>query len=89
MEFLTGDWAESLVIPDIVVADRQLLTELNVGVNDRFVIQPTENNSLLVVTVIHQHPHPLANAKLFVLDFYLDVVALRVFSHCHNLSMKP
>src|SRR5580704_13497775 len=76
------------MVADLVVADCKLLAELQVSIGDRFVIQLAEDEPLFFIARFHEHPHPLASAKLLVFNLDLHVVALREFSHCHNLSMK-
>ncbi len=64
------------MIADLVVADRQLLSESHVCIHNGFIIQFAEHKPLFVVAVVHQHPHPFAGAELVVAHLNLDVITL-------------
>jgi hypothetical protein len=69
------------MVADLVVAHGEPLAEFHVRVGNRFIVQVPENQSLLIVAGFHEHPHPLACTKLFVLDLDLNVVAFCILSH--------
>jgi hypothetical protein len=61
-----------------------LLTQFDVGIRDRLVIQLAENKLFLVIALFYEHPHPLAQAKLLVCDFDFNVITFFVFTHLKN-----
>jgi hypothetical protein len=82
MLLLLESISEPPVFSDLVVAHGQLLPELHVRGCYWFVVKVPEHQLSLVVAIVHEHPHPLANTKLLVLGLYFDVVAFSILAHC-------
>ena len=72
--------------PDILVTHGEFHAEPHVRVNDRVIVQLTENQPPLIVGVIHQNPQPFTLPANFVSDLRLDEISLSVYSHRSSRS---
>src|SRR5581483_8928030 len=66
-----------LVIADLGVVDREFRSQrdLPLIVVQRLVVQDAEYESLLVIAARNTDPHPLADARGFVREFYFHKIA--------------
>ena len=64
-----------------VEADCQLLAQLELRSDNGLTIESSEDDFVLIITVVHLHPHPLRLARVFILKFNFYVIASSVDSH--------
>lgn len=62
------------MISNLIVTNGELLAHPKLEADDRLTVEPSEDNLLFFITVIHLHPHPLGLPGVAILKFNLDVI---------------
>jgi hypothetical protein len=78
-ELMKATFGGFLMLADLAIGDGKLFPELKVfRVDDRFVVESSEDQLALIVTVVDAHPHPFIGKTLNLaveFDFY-EIAAL-------------
>ncbi|SRR6266436_579354 len=77
---------EAAVVSDFVVADSQLLSNLEAYMEDWLAVQPTEDDPVLVIAGLNLNPHPFTLAGRIVREFDFYMIARLIKGHCPTYS---